>query len=225
MDRSTDQPSHGVRVENDDLRELINKASRGDSQALSDFLNHPEVDRRLSRIAASILERYGSRGAYDSAEELKQETYMKIISKIKGNRDFRTGTEVLGWIRSVATNIYLDRLRRNVLEKRSRGEDEEFQPERSINENQYHETVLKEALDKLDPQERRILEMRIEGYTIRQIADKLSISPPSAGRRLRQALTTILGEVDELTRRMKKSQIEIEQEQELTRHLINELRA
>jgi len=98
-----------------------------------------------------------------------------------------------------------------------------FQTERSG--NQYYETALRELLGKLETDERTIFEMRTEGYTLREIADKLGISQASATRRLTRAFKTILGEVDELTTRMKESQIEIEQEKELTRHLINELRA
>jgi len=92
-------------------------------------------------------------------------------------------------------------------------------------ENQYNETALKEVLEKLDPKKGKIVRLFLQGYTARQIADELDISPHTTYRLVKQIQKTILGEVDELTTKMKESQIEIEQEKELTRHLINELRA
>jgi len=186
------------------------------------------------RIAANVLERYGSRGVYENAEDLKQQVYLEVLSNIKGIGDIRSDTEFFGWIHSLATNLYLNSLRRSVLEKRSVeerellqesvGERERLQSDRPVFTANY-DTELKEVLDKLDPEQRKILELITQGYTGRQIADKVGISQRTAYRLVSQVQKAILGEVDELTTRMKASQIEIEQEKELTRHLINELRA
>lgn len=234
MDRSAEESRHEVSNDSQGLSDLISNASHGDSQALSELLSNPAFATKLMRIAANVLERYGSRGVYENAEDLKQEVYLKVLSNIQGIGDLRTDTEFFGWIHSLATNLYLNSLRRSVLEKRSVEERELLQ--RSVGERERlqsdrlvftanSDTPLKEVLDKLDPEQGKILELVSQGYTARQIADKLGISHSTASRLVRQVLKTILGEVDELTRRMKKSQIEIEQEQELTRHLINELRA
>lgn len=224
MDRSAEESRHEVSNDNQGLSDLISNASHGDSQALSELLSNPAFATKLMRIAANVLERYGSRGVYENAEDLKQEVYLKVLSNIQGIGDLRTDTEFFGWIHSLATNLYLNSLRRSVLEKRSVEERERLQSDRLVF-TANSDTPLKEVLDKLDPEQGKILELVSQGYTARQIADKLGISHSTASRLVRQVLKTILGEVDELTRRMKKSQIEIEQEQELTRHLINELRA
>lgn len=226
MDRSAEESPREVSNDNQGLSDLISKASRGDSQALSDYLNHTDVERKVRRIATAVLALYGSRGVYENAEDLKQEVYLKVLSNIKGIRDFRSDTEFFGWIHSVARNIYLNSLRKSVLERKSVGEDELFelfQTERTGSESQYHEPALKGLLDKLDPEEGKILELSTQGYTPRQIADKLGISLRTAYRLVSQVQKGILEEVDELTTNMKKSQIEIEQEKALTRHIINEL--
>ena len=224
MDRS-EQSFQEASNENQVLLDLISKASSGDNEALSRLLSDPAFENRVRRIAASVLKRYGSRGVYETSEDLKQEVYLRVLSNITGMRDIRSEGQFVGWILSVARNIYIDRLRRSVLENRSVAEDDLSQTDRTAMENQYNETALKEVLEKLDPKKGKIVRLFLQGYTARQIADELDISPHTTYRLVKQIQKTILGEVDELTTKMKESQIEIEQEKELTRHLINDLRA
>lgn len=203
----------------------MRRGSLGDRAALSELVSDPAVEGRVRRTAANVLARYGSRGVFLDAVDLEQEVYAELLTgRIKTEKDIRSEREFYAWISRLVRNIYTDSLRRNMsMERALVEEDEVFQTERSG--NQYYETALRELLGKLETDERTIFEMRTEGYTLREIADKLGISQASATRRLTRAFKTILGEVDELTTRMKESQIEIEQEKELTRHLINELRA
>lgn len=222
MNRSAEESPHEVTNDNQGFADLISKASSGDTQALSDLLNHPDVEKEVSRIAAIVLARYGSRGVYENEDDLKHEVYANLLSNIG---DLRSETQFVVWIHRVVRNTYLDRLRKSVLEERSFGDDKLSQTESTLGETQYFETGLREVLDKLDPEQRKILEMVTEGYTPRQIADKTGISISRAYRLVSEVLKAIVGEVDDVTTRMKKSHIEIEQEQALTRHLINELRA
>lgn len=225
MKRSAEESAQAISNDNQGLSDLIRNASRGDSEALSELRSNPAFAKKLKRIAAHVLERYGSRGVYRDAEDLQQEVSLRVLSNIEALRNIRSDTEFFDWTRSMTRTIYLDSLRKSVLEKRSVGEDELSQTEGTGREDQNYATASKELLDLLDPEQAKILELITQGCTSRQVADRLGISIATAYRLVSQVQRRILGEVDELTRRMKKSQIEIEQEQELTRHLINELRA
>lgn len=208
------------------LLELVNKASHGDTKAFSELISDPAVETQLRRTAAYVLRRYGSRGVYRDTEDLVQDVYAKILSNLKTmdsmNR-IKSEAEFNAWISGVARNIYIDSLRKRFSEEKHVPTEEALQTDKSYGESQYSETLVKELLDKLEPRERRILQMLIEGYKLRQIADKLGISVATAARLSRKVQNTVIGELDESRKRMNESQREIEQEKELTRLVINEL--
>lgn len=222
MDESLDKSS----LDDDTtLLSLIQKASQGDDAAISELLNHPTVVKRIKDISSIILRRYGSAGLSMDRDDLMQELNLKILSRMRNMKGLSSAESFYAWYHALARNTYLNALRHRRVEKAFEEKviKESDQREPSIDEPQFHETSKKEALDKLNLEQRMYLDMWLEGISPKEIAQTLNAPISSVYRMHKEIIKLMMSEIDQITTRMKESQKEIDQEKELTRVIIKEL--
>jgi len=139
---------------------------------------YPRILRYLSRMAGE-----------EAAEDIAQETFMKIDRGLSG---FRGRSKLSTWVYSVATNAALDRLRSSsakplkvlplfddgaTLEDRDVWSGEKIPPpDRAIIRQEMNECI-REFIEKLPPDYRTVMVLsEIEGFKNREIADILGTS-------------------------------------------------
>jgi RNA polymerase sigma-70 factor, ECF subfamily len=141
-----------------------------------------------------MAEIYGDRllrGAFflcrneSEAQDLVQETLFQAICGISS---FRGESQVYGWLYRILRNIYLNQRRRDgywsgLMKKRfiSPVDDPRAYP----NDNHLPDPGLDIAIGALPPKHREIIHLRyVEGFTIREIGEALSVSPGTVKSRL-----------------------------------------
>jgi len=202
------------------VQDLASKAAGGDRIDLEKLLNHPIVLERASKISSIILKRYGSKGIYKNAEDLRQELYTRLLTNMPvfDSRAFFTN-----WLNTLAKKTYIERRRRSLEEREIVNETDATEESSNHNEDLLNKMALREALDKLNPEQRQILRLRVEGLTLEEIAKELKVSKSKVHRILSATMQVFIKAMEGTNARMKQTQREIEQEKELTRTLISEL--
>lgn len=127
----------------------------------------------------------------EEVEDIVQETLIKIYSnlhKFAGDPD-----HFLAWCRVISRNVALDTRRKhrftNEVNLDDVGEEElpTFVPKATIDSR----SVLEEAIQLLPEQQKLIVLGTIEGRSLSEIAEELSIHPATAARRYHSALKTL----------------------------------
>lgn len=207
------------------LLDLVRKASEGNRDALSELSRNPTLELELMRISNWAIARFGSRPPYYDTEDLRQELYIRLWSNVQQLSAADSDAQILEWLTQTARNYCIDKSRKTDEQDAYIKSDESVKDYGTIRESQTEDVYLKEVLDKIDPGERKVLELFLGGYSPRQVAEKLSISQATAYRLLKKVQNTMFGELDEITAKMKKSQKVIDREKELTRQILRELTA
>ncbi len=185
--------------------EILRRAREGDFAAFEELVERHE--RRLYGLAMGILQHR------EDAENVVQTTFLKVLENLK---DFREEATFSTWVRRIATHTAL-----NVLRKRrglrtvsldESGEDSRVpppeliadwrgDPARIVEERELRE-ILAEAVDSLPEKYRLVFVLRdIEGLSVEETADLLSITPANVKVRLlrarlalREKLTAVFGD-------------------------------
>jgi RNA polymerase sigma-70 factor (ECF subfamily) len=135
-------------------------------------------------------------GQPDDAADVLQDTMLKVFGAL---HTFRGGSPFWGWLRQVAVNEALMRLRkRRQLDDELPMGEHEFEDRAPPPAAAADAAVLTRALSKLPPSTRTVLWLyHAEGYTHEEIADLMQRSPSFSksqlargGRRLRALLET-----------------------------------
>lgn len=219
MNKSSDEATRS----GSELERLINRAVEGDSQARSTLLGDPFVRGRVALIARAVFSRYGSRQVFTDAEDLEQEVYKKMLSEITNFRDFHRGErEFFAWVSVLTKYVYLNSLRSKSSQRKNEPSVIEVEP--TTESTQEAEVLAREVVERLNAKELQIVEMRVEGYSLREIAESMNISKMKAQRILIGALKKMAGEIGKSKARLQISQREIEQEKALTRDIIDDIR-
>ena len=157
---------------------------------------------------------------HHDAEDLVSETYIKFFNSYdKGRSNYKVGTNILGYLKLIVKNLYIDRTRKkkrspNVISLHKKTDDGEI-----INFDEYKSQKLEkneenlkdpfalnvdikkvlEKMDKLLSQEDKEIFFLIfvEGYKYNEVAKKLKISQGTIGSRLNRNLKKIRQELDE----------------------------
>ncbi len=165
----------------------MNAASRDEPEAIPpDF---EESFRQLFHAQYASLFRYLHRltGDADAAEDLTQEVFVRLYQRGSLPDDTR------GWMAAVAHNLLRDekrtgKRRLELLQSRSldiqRGGDVAAD-EQVLGEERRRR--VRAALDKLNERDRRMLLLRHEGYSYREIAPLVGVSETSVGTLLLRA--------------------------------------
>ena len=168
----------------------------------------------------SVVRFFRRRGfATSLAEDLAQEVFFRVY---KGIGELRRDASAKAWIFQIATNIWKNALRTRGTQKRQGEEmplDELVHPEGSQSPRRHCEPedassgpldqvlaaektrVLEEALDELPERMRQNVELRLKGYTYREIATVLGVTTATvktqlsmAKQRLRPQLAPYFGD-------------------------------
>ena len=165
----------------------MNVRSRDESEATSpDF---EESFRQLFQVQYASLFRYLHRltGDADAAEDLAQEVFVRLYQRGSMPDDVR------GWMAAVAHNLLRDEKRtakRRLQLLQSRPLDLYRSGDLAADEQVLGEERrrrVRAALDKLSERDRRLLLLRHEGYSYREIAPLVGVSELSVGTLLLRA--------------------------------------
>jgi RNA polymerase sigma-70 factor (ECF subfamily) len=172
-----EKPDNSYEMLSDAL--LLEGLRQGD-EASFEVLFH----RHYQRVYHLLVRLVGDQG---EAEELAQEVFLKLYQ-----RPLRQGDNVGGWLYRVATNVGYNSLR----SKKRRGRREEAAirempltapsaaaefAQRSI------QVEVREALARLKPRQGQLLLLRQMGFSYKELAAVLGVSPGSIGTLLARA--------------------------------------
>lgn len=175
---------------------LMTRFGRGDNSALSEL-----VSRHQQRLLNFIYRRTGSR---ESAEDIVQETFLRVVgaaSRYQATAKFTT------WLYTIALNLWRNEIARH----RTPVElNEHDRVQESITmEQQVDFQKLLSLMQDLTDEHRLVLELSfIEGWTNQQIADLLNCSVGTVKSRKFYALKALrkrMGIDDERDERMSES--------------------
>ena len=145
-----------------------------------------EIYERHHAALFRYLHRYTGDG--DLADDLAQEAFVRLLRARVPESDARA------WLFKVATNLARDHGRRSARRARlvvSRGGADEAADDATVERIARDREVarVRVALDALDERERRMLLMREEGFSYREIAEAVDVAPGSVGTLLARALS------------------------------------
>jgi RNA polymerase sigma factor (sigma-70 family) len=172
--------------------QLVALYQKGNEEAF-EMLLHRHKSRIYSAIYLIVKDRY-------VAEDLLQETFIKAINTIKGDRYNEEG-KFAPWISRIAHNLAIDHFRRGkrypevVLEDGSRVFDsiqfaeESYEDVQVMKENR---TRLREMVKQLPEEQKQVLIMRhYLQMSFQEIADRTGVSINTALGRMRYALINL----------------------------------
>jgi RNA polymerase sigma-70 factor, ECF subfamily len=142
----------------------------------------------------SMLYRYLKRisGDAELADDVAQEAFVRLHAR--GTFPADPGA----WLVSVANNIVRDEYRRTRRHRRllglwgvSGGEGKSPAPPDAQVLRQERESAVRKALETLPVRDQRLLLLRHEGFSYREIAEALGIAPSSVGTLLARATATL----------------------------------
>lgn len=169
---------------------LIAAYAKGNNQAF-DTLLHRHKDKLFSYILHIVK-------SQELADDIFQETFVKIISTIKQGRYAETG-KFAAWMTRIARNIIIDYFRQNKAQALISIDNEEIDVlnrkdladrniEDSLVETQTLEDV-RELVSALPETQRQVIEMRFyRNMSFKEIADTTNVSINTALGRMRYAL-------------------------------------
>jgi len=156
---------------------------------------------------------------HHDAEDLVSQTYIRFFNSYdKGRSKYKKGTNILGYLKLIVKNLYIDRTRKekrspNVIslyKKTDDGEIVNFDEYKSQKLEKDEESLkdpfalnldIKKVLEKMDnllsQEDKEIFFLIfIEGYKYNEVAKKLKISQGTIGSRLNRNLKKIRQELD-----------------------------
>jgi RNA polymerase sigma factor (sigma-70 family) len=173
-------------------QELINLYIQGDHTCLEEL-----ISRHKNKIFSYILTVVKDRHL---AEDLFQDTFMKVINTIKSG-NYKEEGKFIQWAMRIAHNLTIDYFRKS---KRfptveNGGEYDIFETlnmmDRSVEQRLVFDQVLKDVrrlVDYLPPEQRQVVLMRhYEDLSFKEIADQTDVSINTALGRMRYALINL----------------------------------
>jgi RNA polymerase sigma-70 factor (ECF subfamily) len=147
-----------------------------------------DIEALFDRVYPPLF-RYCHRltGDPDAADDAAQEAFVRLVDR--GPRGEETGLRV--WLFRVATNLIRDGARTGETRRRilSGFPPQEASTTPLLNLERAEEVrEVRLALDKVPPRDREVLLMRQEGFSYREIAVAVEVSPTSVGTLLSRAL-------------------------------------
>lgn len=159
---------------------LLLEGLREGDEASFEALFHRHY-QRVYRLAYRLV------GDDGEAEEIAQEAFLRLYQ-----RPLRRGDNVAGWLYRVATNLGYNLLRGN--KRRWRREEsvlaeiETTSPGAAVEcHRRAEQAQVRAALARLKPQQGQLLLLRHMGFSYKELAEVLSVSPNSIGTLLVRA--------------------------------------
>jgi RNA polymerase sigma-70 factor (ECF subfamily) len=195
--RSRNLGEDSRRVMSDRSDDLLERARKGDRDALDTLLAHHQAQ----------IYRFGLKMCRDpeDAEDVLQDT---LFAMARGVRDFRGASSISTWLYAIARSFCMKKRRRSKFapaEERSldsdavleagRLADPAKQPDEAL-AGQELEVALDRAIGGLEPMYREVLLLRdVEGLTAPEVAEVLGISVQAVKSRLHRARLSVRARV------------------------------
>jgi len=168
---------------------LIKRCQVGDKEAFQELISkyHPFIYKFLIRLTKDE----------ESAEDLTQETFIKIIRNID-KFDINGKAKFSTYLVTVSKNCYIDYLRKtqkyvmtNPLEESFQAEDHKFNLEKNVIDKMDSLDVL-EVMKQLPDNQRIVIEMKyIEDLTLKEIGDALNLETKTVKSRIHNGITKL----------------------------------
>jgi len=173
-----------------DFDTLIKKAAPDDPR-ISEGLVQAHY-AYIYRLALSIL------GDADEADDAAQETFIRAVSNL---RHYQPGTNLRGWLTTIAVNLCRDHLRRRKTRLALQGVLQMASRLTAHTPNPEEETVARErddrlwqAVNQLDEKHRLPVLLRfVNDMSVREIADALQVQEGTIHSRLHYAIRKLQG--------------------------------
>lgn len=172
-------------------RELLDRARAGDRLAMGRL--YEAHARRVYTVVRRLA------GDDHLAEDLSQEAWVRAFEKLhlfRGEASFGT------WMYRLATNVALNRLRRQARRSEVEAGAELAAPARPPDDGILTRRALGLALDRLPPGYRQVLVLHdVEGWTHEEIAQELEVSMGTSKSQLHKARARMRDLLTSATRR------------------------
>lgn len=146
---------------------------------------------------------YRLSGNQHDAEDLTQETFMRVFRSLK---DYRPGT-FRGWLHRITTNLFLDMVRhRGKIRMEALPEDYERVPGKEMTPEQAYtvsnlDPTLQQALDELSPNYRvTVVLCDVVGMSYDEIADTLGVKMGTVRSRIHRGRTQLRNHIEAVAR-------------------------
>jgi RNA polymerase sigma-70 factor, ECF subfamily len=180
------------------------REAQGGNQAAFEQLVHT-YDEAVLRLALRLT------GSESDAQDIHQETFLKVYKKLGG---FRFECSFSTWIYRIVTNVCFDHLRRNRARSKSTAmevNDNESlnqlsdgrpgnNPERQLLDQELSAQILR-ALQRLTPRERMVFDLRhFQGLRLRSVSEILNASEASVKMTFFRATRKLRFQLDKYTK-------------------------
>jgi len=164
------------------IKSLFRRVKKADKNAASELLKiyYADIYSYLRRLC----------GSRHDAEDLTQQTFLKVWSSLDG---FAGRSKFSTWLYRIAHNTYLDWLRKNAAGTQSRPDqwwqeciDKNHGPFINLAERQLAQRLY-QAVDRLDEDKKQVVHLHYyQGLSIRETAKVLNIATSTVKYRLRE---------------------------------------
>lgn len=169
---------------------LVDAYINGDNKAFDELLKRHQ-DRLFLYIKRIV-------GDEDTANDIFQETFMKVITTIRQGKYVDTG-KFSAWLMRIAHNLIIDSFRQKKSEKTVSSDIEEYNvlndaslSEPSIEDEMIYEQLnddVRRIIEALPESQREVLKMRFyQGMSFKEIADSMGTGINTALGRMRYAI-------------------------------------
>jgi RNA polymerase sigma-70 factor (ECF subfamily) len=138
-------------------------------------------------------------GSQADAEDLTQETFLKVWSSLDG---FKGRSKFSTWLYRIASNTYIDWQRRNASSVQS-NTDRWWQECTAQNPGPFADVAerqlarqLYEAVDRLDDDKKQVVHLHyFQGLSLKETSNVLGVATSTVKYRLREVLRTLRGKI------------------------------
>ena len=180
-------------------RSLITRLRKGDDQAASEF-----YDRYVKRVFGLVHQQMAGRlHAVVQSEDIVQSVFKSIFRGLStGEYEAPAGGSLWQLIAIVAVHKVRRNARRNLADKRDARrtqflvELESFEAESSGTPEEF-ERAIREAIEGLGPLEQEVVVLRVQGFTVEDISNKLNRSRRGIERALHKIRESLIQTLDD----------------------------
>jgi len=169
------------------IKSLFRRVKKVDKNAASELLKiyYADIYSYLRRLC----------GSRHDAEDLTQQTFLKVWSSLDG---FAGRSKFSTWLYRIAHNTYLDWLRKNAVSSQSRPDqwwqeciDKNHGPFVNVAEHQLAQRIY-EMVDQFDEDKKHVVHLHYyQGLSIRETAKVLDIATSTVKYRLREVFKAL----------------------------------
>ena len=163
----------------------MSEPSGGDVQRFSEMVKRHE--QQLYKEARRLT------GGEELAKDLVQETFSRAWERFA---DFEQGTNEGAWLSVILTRLFLDDLKHKKVVSKAVPQLTAFETSRrdiNMTVTLIPDAALLNALNSLPEHEREVMELRLQGLSYKEIADKLQIPIGTVSVRLKRAVDSLRG--------------------------------